>query len=108
MRANSRILVYIDTKAATDAGIRFYLSKNGVILTPGNEAGFLEPKFFKKVQRVRRSTEMIAGENMQPIPGWEDHPVETQQRSSVRETPELEEKEKEKPRLYTPEELVML
>ena len=30
-------------------GIKFFKSANGVILTPGDEQGFLKPKYFKKI-----------------------------------------------------------
>ncbi|SJL02253.1 related to tRNA 2'-phosphotransferase 1 [Armillaria ostoyae] len=54
IRDSSRILIYIDVAKALEAGIKFYLSKNGVVLTPGNESGYLEPRFFHKVERVGR------------------------------------------------------
>ncbi|PBL02807.1 hypothetical protein ARMGADRAFT_1050357 [Armillaria gallica] len=54
IRDSSRILIFIDVAKALEAGIKFYLSKNGVVLTPGNESGYLEPRFFHKVERVGR------------------------------------------------------
>ena len=30
-------------------GIKFYKSANGVILTSGDEQGFLRPKYFRKI-----------------------------------------------------------
>ncbi len=54
IRDSSRILIYIDVAKALGAGIKFYFSKNGVVLTPGNETGYLEPRFFHKVERVGR------------------------------------------------------
>ncbi|KAK0491266.1 phosphotransferase KptA/Tpt1 [Armillaria novae-zelandiae] len=54
IRDSSRILIYINVAKALEAGIKFYLSKNGVVLTPGNESGYLEPQFFHKVERVGR------------------------------------------------------
>lgn len=54
IRDSSRILIYIDVAKALETGIKFYLSKNGVVLTPGNESGYLEPRFFHKVERVGR------------------------------------------------------
>jgi 2'-phosphotransferase len=50
MRKNSSVLVYIDIQAALQAGIKFYISENGVILTEGNEKGFLSYEFFKLVE----------------------------------------------------------
>ncbi|KAJ7663803.1 phosphotransferase KptA/Tpt1 [Mycena polygramma] len=52
MRKSSQVLVFIDVARALDANIKFYLSSNGVVLTPGNNKGFLEPRFFSKVQSV--------------------------------------------------------
>lgn len=40
MRRGSTILVYVDIDAALAAGIKFFISENGVILTEGNEQGF--------------------------------------------------------------------
>ncbi|KAJ3770672.1 hypothetical protein FB446DRAFT_743448 [Lentinula raphanica] len=42
--------MYIDIEKALADGIRFYLSTNGVVLCPGNEFGFLEPKYFQRVE----------------------------------------------------------
>jgi len=33
-------------------GIKFYISANGVILTEGNEEGFLLKEYFLKVERA--------------------------------------------------------
>ena len=69
MRSNCQILIYIDLKKALEGttvwihgmtiiiiiimfmildGISFFRSANGVILSPGNEEGFLLPKYFEK------------------------------------------------------------
>jgi 2'-phosphotransferase len=48
MRTSAKVLIYIDMKKAMDDGIKFYLSKNKVILTKGYN-GVLEPKYFKEV-----------------------------------------------------------
>lgn len=49
MRSSSKVLIYIDVQKAIDAGIKFWFSENGVVLTEGDEKGFLSPKFFDKV-----------------------------------------------------------
>ena len=43
------ILLYIDMEKALQDGVKFYVSKNGVILTKGNQEGILEPKYIKHV-----------------------------------------------------------
>ena len=50
MRKNSSVLVYVDIDAALAAGIKFFLSENGVILTEGDEKGLLSYEFFKRVE----------------------------------------------------------
>lgn len=50
MRKTSSILIYIDIRAALAAGIKFFVSENGVILTEGNEDGFLPYQYFKRVE----------------------------------------------------------
>lgn len=52
MRHNAQVHVYIALKKALAEGLEFYESENGVILTPGNDKGFLEPKYFSKVVNV--------------------------------------------------------
>jgi hypothetical protein len=51
---SARILIHVDLNAAIADGIPFFLSRTGVILTPGNFQGFLEPKYFLQVQRLQR------------------------------------------------------
>ena len=53
MRKSSQILIYINVQKALDAGIHFYLSANGVVLTDGDESGFLKPEFFERVVTAR-------------------------------------------------------
>jgi 2'-phosphotransferase len=52
MRTSSQILIYIDAAKAMADGIKFYISANGVILTKGNEEGFLLKEYFLKVERA--------------------------------------------------------
>jgi 2'-phosphotransferase len=58
MRHSAKILIYIDVQKALDAGIKFWLSENGVVLTEGDERGFLMQKFFEKVVDVGTGREM--------------------------------------------------
>lgn len=52
LRKNVDIHIFIDLPKALNDGIKFYESENGVILTPGNHNGYLEPKYFLKVLKV--------------------------------------------------------
>jgi 2'-phosphotransferase len=51
-RPDSNLYIYIDIIKALNAGILFFRSRNGVILTPGDENGYLKPKFFLKVEKI--------------------------------------------------------
>ena len=53
MRKSCEVIIFIDILAAIRDGYKFTLSNNRVILTPGNEAGFLPPKYISKI--VNRS-----------------------------------------------------
>lgn len=67
MRNSSEVLIFIDVQKAIDAGIKFYLSENGVVLTEGDAKGLLGPQFFQRVEYADRT----------PVPGWEGSgPVE--------------------------------
>jgi len=70
MRNSADIFIYIDLQKALDAGYKFQLSANGVILTTGNEKGLLPPEFFARVER------RVGKSGREPLPGWEgsDHP----------------------------------
>jgi len=65
MRNSSQILVYIDVDKAISAGIKFFLSANGVVLTAGDERGYLAPQFFSRVEDAKGV----------PLPGWEGKPT---------------------------------
>ena len=43
------ILIYLDIEKAIKDGIEFYVSKNGVILSPGNQDGIIDVRYFKDV-----------------------------------------------------------
>ena len=59
---NSQILIYINIDKATDAGLKFWLSENGVILSEGDENGYISRNFFLKVVDIKH------GE----LHGWEE------------------------------------
>jgi 2'-phosphotransferase len=66
MRKNSSTLIYIDIQAALEAGINFYISENGVILTEGNEKGFLSYEFFKRVESRKKDGGVLMSEGKLP------------------------------------------
>lgn len=49
MRKSSNVVVWIDVDKAMAQGIKFFISNNGVILSPGNEHGYIPSSCFKKV-----------------------------------------------------------
>ena len=53
MRSWSQILIFINIQKALDAGIKFFLSDNGVVLTEGDDKGFLRPEFFERVEDAK-------------------------------------------------------
>jgi hypothetical protein len=61
MRKSCQIIIYIDVQKALDSGLRFFLSTNGVVLSEGDENGFITPTYFKRVEYANRI----------PVPGWE-------------------------------------
>lgn len=54
MRANSEVMIYINVPKAMEAGLKFELSANGVVLTAGNDKGFIPPDLFLKVEKAVR------------------------------------------------------
>ena len=54
MRSSSDIVIEVDVARALAAGIPFYVSSNGVVLSPGaGVAGVIPPRFFAKVTDAR-------------------------------------------------------
>ena len=53
MRNTSKIFIYVDVQKALDAGINFYMSSNGVVLSDGDQTGYIRPRFFKEVRNVK-------------------------------------------------------
>lgn len=48
MRQDKKVLIYVNMKKAMDDGIKFYMSKNKVILSKGKN-GIMEPKYFENI-----------------------------------------------------------
>lgn len=49
IRKDCQIFIYIDLAKALREGIKFFKSSNEVILSPGDENGVIDPKYFLKV-----------------------------------------------------------
>ena len=54
MRGSCDILVFLDLSRALKDGLKFYKSRNNVLLCPGNEDGVILPQYFSKV--INRKT----------------------------------------------------
>jgi 2'-phosphotransferase len=54
VRGSSQVFIFIDVQRAIDAGLKFFLSNNGVILTEGDERGFLGPQYFLRMETSKR------------------------------------------------------
>ena len=66
MRNTSSVLIYLDIKKALTAGLKFWRSKNGVILSNGDKAGIIPLGFFERVEdRKKGSIIMRDGKNVQ-------------------------------------------
>jgi 2'-phosphotransferase len=55
MRHSCTVLVYLDMAKAMDAGIKFFKSENGVVLTEGVD-GHLPKEYFSKVVSKKGDT----------------------------------------------------
>jgi|SaaInlStandDraft_4_1057021.scaffolds.fasta_scaffold20347_2 2'-phosphotransferase len=51
-RPDCGVLIFINMEMAIASGIQFFISDNGVILTPGNEDGILSPDFFDEIRII--------------------------------------------------------
>ncbi|KAJ7366897.1 KptA family-domain-containing protein [Mycena albidolilacea] len=54
VRGSSQVFIFIDVQRVIDAGLKFFLSNNGVILTEGDERGFLGPQYFLRMETSKR------------------------------------------------------
>lgn len=57
-RFSSEVIITIDGNKALADGILFYESDNGVILSPGDDKGFIHPKYFSGVFHVRKKVQI--------------------------------------------------
>lgn len=58
-RQNTEVHIYINLVKALADGVKFYESENGVILTSGNNRGYLEPKYFAKALNIHTGETLI-------------------------------------------------
>ncbi|KAI6772135.1 hypothetical protein HG530_003093 [Fusarium avenaceum] len=49
MRKDAELIIEVDIEASLNAGVKWWLSDNGVLLTEGDEQGILSTKYFKSV-----------------------------------------------------------
>ena len=66
MRNSSTVLIYIDIQSALAAGIKFFVSENGVILTDGDENGVLPYTFFKRVESRKKEGGVLMSDGKLP------------------------------------------
>ncbi|KAF2657040.1 hypothetical protein K491DRAFT_691407 [Lophiostoma macrostomum CBS 122681] len=76
MRKSSTVLIYVDIDAALESGIKFWLSENGVVLSEGNDEGFLPYEFFKRVEHRREGVVLMSDGKLPDgvvvdIEGWQ-------------------------------------
>ncbi|CAF1418358.1 unnamed protein product [Adineta ricciae] len=53
MRASADLYIYIDMEKALNDGLKFFVSSNNVILSPGNENGCIPTRYFRLVEDRR-------------------------------------------------------
>jgi len=68
MRANSQVLIYINVVKAMSDGLVFQRSANGVILTEGDDKGFILPEYFVNVEFAERMGPKQPKGNSEPEP----------------------------------------
>jgi len=75
MRNSAQVFVFVDVQKALEAGIKFFLSDNGVVLTPGDKNGFLKPEFFARVLDAEQKPLPLL-RNSGPVTSVNSHEVE--------------------------------
>jgi 2'-phosphotransferase len=59
MRGNCEVAVYLDVPAALQSGIKLYRSENGVLLSPGDASGSIQPGLLTKVVDLRTGKNLL-------------------------------------------------
>ncbi|KAK2715018.1 tRNA 2'-phosphotransferase 1-like isoform X2 [Artemia franciscana] len=52
-RSDCTLFIYVNLAKAMKAGLKFYRSPNNVILSPGDQTGYIKPEFFEKAVDVK-------------------------------------------------------
>ncbi|CAF0836213.1 unnamed protein product [Adineta steineri] len=65
MRASAQLYIYIDMEKALKDGLTFFVSSNNVILSPGNEDGYIPPCYFRLVQNRQGQNLPVTAESFQ-------------------------------------------
>uniref|UniRef100_H2ZMM8 2'-phosphotransferase n=1 Tax=Ciona savignyi TaxID=51511 RepID=H2ZMM8_CIOSA len=63
MRYSCDVFVHVDMESALKDGIQFFLSENKVILSPGDEHGYILPKHFLKVEGISKGKRITLLDN---------------------------------------------
>lgn len=90
------IFVHIDLARALDAGIRFYMCTNDrkLILSDGNDDGFIEPQFFKKAVHADTGSVLFSNKEADTLfQSWKAR--QTQQRKAASEAESLAQRKRE-------------
>ena len=53
LRTSCEVAIYLNLPLALADGLPFFISANGVVLSPGNAKGVVEPKYFERVVRLK-------------------------------------------------------
>nr|CAB3260711.1 uncharacterized protein LOC100175594 [Phallusia mammillata] len=85
MRKTCNLFIYIDIAAAMADGIRFFVSSNGVILSTGDDMGYLSPKYFIKVigTSKKQRTTVFDRENVEAVTRYYEAMDETDKNEDV-------------------------
>jgi 2'-phosphotransferase len=67
MRNSSTVLIYIDLKGALESGLKFWMSKNGVVLCDGGEDGIVPMSVFRTVEERGKGVLVKDGEVVESL-----------------------------------------
>lgn len=79
VRPNAEVLIFLNVGRALAAGLHLYVSGNGVVLSPGNEQGIIECRFFEKAidRRTGRRLAIRGEEEQVPRTGQDRSSTDT-------------------------------